>query len=169
VTIPSPTPSRSRELRPKRRKQRRRASLSRRRPLRQGPASVFPCHFQIWEEIDGLRFKKEDAYDRWAHLVSETINIPGRDFSFPGLPNSSRVQIRPGFNNLGYKRQGFKVQGLFQLTTTSSGLKIDFFRHHFPGPKRAHECPRSISGHRDWTDIVSLVAFMPSKLAGQTW
>jgi hypothetical protein len=64
-----------------------------------------------------------------AHLVSEAIDIPDRDSSFPGLPNRFRVRFRPGSDSLGYKRQGFRVQGPFWRTTTSSGFEIDFFRY----------------------------------------
>jgi hypothetical protein len=32
-----------------------------------------------------------DEDDRWAHLVSETKAIPGRDYPFPDMPNGYKV------------------------------------------------------------------------------
>jgi hypothetical protein len=70
-----------------------------------------------------------DESNMWTCLVSETISIPGRDYPYPGEPNRSRVQFRPGLQSSGYKRQGFEVQGSFRLTSTSSGFRIDFFQN----------------------------------------
>jgi hypothetical protein len=46
------------------------------------------CHFQIWGKRE---IGKEDEDDKWAHLVSETTDIPDRDLSLPGVPNNSKV------------------------------------------------------------------------------
>jgi hypothetical protein len=62
-----------------------------------------------------------------ACLISEIISIPGGDYLYPGEPNRSKVQYRPGLQSSGYKRQGFEVQGSFRQTSTSSGFRIDFF------------------------------------------
>jgi hypothetical protein len=43
-------------------------------------------------------------------LAIEDVFLPGI-FPFPGAPNCSRVQFRPGINSSGYKRQGFEIQG----------------------------------------------------------
>ena len=46
----------------------------------------------------------------------------------PRLAYDSRVRFIPGLVSSGYNRQGFRLQGSFRRTTTSSGFKMDFFQ-----------------------------------------
>jgi hypothetical protein len=73
-----------------------------------------------------------DESDMRIRLVSETISILGGDYPYPGEPNKSRVRFRPGLQSLGYKRQGFEVQGSFRQTSTSSRFRINFFLPPLP-------------------------------------
>jgi hypothetical protein len=52
-----------------------------------------------------------DESDMQTLLVSETNNIPGRDYPNPSELNRSRLQFRPGLQSLGYKQQEFGVWG----------------------------------------------------------